>query len=231
MGGCRRWILALLGAGAVVWGAVAPAGASAAAPVTRITVTLPGVATAGTALVVAGRVSHAPAGSTAELEGRPPVAGSRWSVLAKGRIAGGRFTAGWTPGTAGFLTIRAIVVRRSTTIAATRSASLLVGAAPVYCAPTTSLSPLPYGDGLIVGGVYNVGGPAPGITVCQGQANTVTVTDSFGSPVASVQLAAGQSYAIAVAAGSYTLSAGSCRGSAVVTAGAATHADTVCDVP
>jgi hypothetical protein len=231
MSGCRRWIFAVLGAGAVVWCALAPAGASAAAPVTRITATLPGVATAGTALVVGGRVSHAPAGSTAELEARPPSGGGPWTVLAKGRITSGRFTISFTPGSAGFVTIRAIVVRRSRTIAATRSAPLLVGAAPAYCTPTTSLSPLPPGDGLIVGGVYNVGGPAPGITVCQGQANTVTVTDSFGSPVASVQLAAGQSYAIVVAAGTYTLSAGSCRGSAVVTAGAATHADTVCDVP
>jgi len=231
MSGCRRWVLAVLGAGAVVWSALAPAGASAAAPATRITATLPGLATAGTALVVGGRVSHAPAGSTAELEARPPAGVATWTVLAKARISGGRFTASWTPQTAGPLKIRAIVVRRSHTIAATRSTSLLVGAAPVYCAPAAMLTPLPSGTGLIVGGVYDVGGPAPGIIVCQDQANTVTVTDSTGSPVASVALPAGQSYAIVVPAGSYTLSAGSCRGSAVVKPGATTQADTVCDVP
>ncbi|HWH10253.1 MAG TPA: hypothetical protein VG165_03935 [Solirubrobacteraceae bacterium] len=231
MGGCRRWIPAVLGACAVVWGTFTPAGASAAGPATRITATLPGLATAGTAVVVSGRISHAPAGSTAELEARPPAGSAEWSVLAKARISGGRFIVGWTPQSAGFLKIRAIVVRRSRTIAATRSTSLLVGAAPVYCAPAAMLTPLPFGTGLIVGGVYNVGGPAPGIIVCQDQANTVTVTDSIGSPVASVELAAGQSYAIVVPAGSYTLTAGSCRGSAVVTQGATTHADTVCAVP
>jgi hypothetical protein len=231
MGGRRRRTIAVLGASALAWAAIAATGSSALAAGPRITVTLPQSATAGTALVVGGRVSHAPAGSTAELEARPPSGTVRWTVLGKARIAGGRFTVGWTPPSAGFLRVRAIVVRRSRTIAATRSASLLVGAAPVYCAPTTSLTPLPTGTGLIVGGVYNVGGPAPGIIVCQDQANTVTVTDSIGSPVASVALAAGQSYAIVVPAGSYTLSAGSCRGSAVVTPGAATHADTICDVP
>jgi hypothetical protein len=239
MGGCRRWVLALLGAGAVVWGGLAPADASAAAA-TRITVTLPGGVTAGTAVVVRGRVSHAPAGSTAELEARPPTGGV-WTALGKARISGGRFAVGWTPQAAGLVRIRAIVVRRSRTIAATRSASLLIGAAPVgtapvgtapvACAPATSLTPLPYGTGMIVGGVYDVGGPPPGVVVCQDQPTTVTVMDSIGSPVASLQLAAGQSYAIVVPAGSYTLSAGACRGTAVVPAGATVQANTVCDVP
>jgi hypothetical protein len=226
----RRWVLAVLGAG-IVLSALAPAGASAAAAATRITATLPGVVTAGSAISVVGRVSHAPSGSTAELESRPPTGGATWTVLARARISGGRFTLGWTPQTAGALKLRAIVVRRSQTIAATRSVSLLVGAAPAYCAPAAMLTPLPSGTGLIVGGVYNVGGPAPGITVCQDQTNTVTVTDSTGSPVASVEVPAGQSYAIVEPVGSYTLSAGSCRGSAVVKPGATTQADTVCYVP
>jgi hypothetical protein len=222
--------VAILAAAGVVLEAAAPVGASAVSAAVRVSVSLPNVVTAGTAVTIAGRVSHAPADATAELESRAP-SGGRWTVLARAKISHGRFSLRWTPRTSSFLTSRVIVVRRGRTLASTKTAMILVGAAPVYCAAPSPPGSLPAGDGYIVGGVYNVGGPAPGITVCQGQANTVTVTSAAGATVATQNVAGGQSYTFVVPAGMYTLQAGFCSGTATVRAGAETKADTVCPVP
>jgi hypothetical protein len=231
MGGCRRRMFAGLGAVAVVWGALAPVSASVAASPVVLKVALPGSGTAGTTIALLGRASRGSGGSTAELE-RTGAAG-RWTVLAKGTVSGGRFRLLWKPRTSSFLTIRVIAVRRGKTIAHTKPASILIGAAPVYCAAPSPPGQLPPGDGYVVGGVYDVGGPAPGITVCVGRANTVTLTASSGAVAASQQVGPGDSYTFVVPAGTYTLAAGPgyCRGSATVRAGAETKADTVCDVP
>jgi hypothetical protein len=230
LAGHRRRILAALGVVALAWASVGPAGAASGASRARITATLPGEATAGTTVVLRGRVSGAPGDSTMDLERRAPT-GGRWTVVAGSGIVRGRFAITWKPRTPSFLTIRVILVWHARTLAATKPASILIGAAPIYCATPTPPGPLPPGDGYVVGGVYNVGGPAPGITVCQGQPNTVVVANPAGQTVASVAVAASQSYTIVLPAGSYTLTAGFCRGSAKVTAGAETKADTVCPVP
>jgi hypothetical protein len=235
MGGYRRRSLAVLGAGALVGAAIAPVGIGYAATraestAARITISIPGTVTAGTAVVLRGRVSHAPGDSTVDLESRPPV-GGRWTVLARGAVVHGRFAVTWRPRSASFVMARVILVRHARTLARTTPASVLIGAAPVYCAAASPPGSLPPGDGYIVGGVYNVGGPAPGITVCQGEANTVTVTGASGATVASQAVPAGQSYTFVLPAGTYQLSTGYCRGQATVTAGAGTHADTVCAVP
>jgi hypothetical protein len=202
--------------------------ATASSPRVHVTAQLPTTGRAGTAARVQGRAAHAPTGAIAELE---RAAGLRWIRLAAATISHGRFALSWTPPAAGFLTVRVVVVRRHVLLAKTPSASLLVGAAPVYCAPPQTPADVPPGDGTIVGGVYNEGGPAPGVYVCQGQANTVTLTSAAGASVATKEVAAGQSYAFVVPAGGYTLAAGYCRAQATVTAGRTTHTDTVCPVP
>lgn len=194
-----------------------------------ITVTLPGSGTAGTAIILRGRVSHAPSNSTMDLESRVP--GGRWTVPAGGGILHGRFKIIWRPSTAGFRTIRVTLVHHARTLASTRPVSILIGAAPVYCAPPKPPGSLPPGDGYIVGGVYDIGGPAPGITVCQGQVKTVVVTNATGATVATQSVPAGQSFTFVLPAGDYGLSAGFCRGTATVRSGAETRADVDCDVP
>jgi hypothetical protein len=217
-------------AAAVVLAVAAPVGAVAGHGKVRVTATIPGVVTAGMAVTIPGRTTHAPAGASAELEGRAPSAG-RWTVLSRATVTRGRFSLRWTPRTSAFLTSRVIVVLRGATLASTKTAAILVGAAPVYCAAPSPPGMLTDGDGYIVGGVYNVGGPAPGITVCQGQANTVTLTGVTGATIATQNVAAGQSYTFVVAPGVYTLSTGFCHGTATVRSGAETKADTVCPVP
>ncbi len=213
---------------AVLWAAAPVVGAARPGRV-RLTATVPSVARAGTPSPVAGRAAGAPAGSVAELERQ--TAPRRWAVLAATGVRAGRFTLRWTPTLPGFFDVRVVVVRHGALLARTGVRPVLVGAAPVYCAAPAGPVALPPGAGRIVGGVYNEGGPAPGIYVCQGQANAVTLSRAGGAPVAMQEVAAGQSYSFVVPAGTYTLSSGYCRGSASVGAGQTTTADTVCPVP
>lgn len=106
-------------------------------------------------------------------------------------------------------------------LAATAPQSLLVGPAPEPCATPTVPTGLPPGDGVIVGGVYILGGPAPGLDACSGAPYTVTLTEASGAAVLTQQ----------VSAGSYKLSDGHCFGGATVTAGSVIEANTDCDVP
>lgn len=239
MAGSRLRVAAVLvavGTAAVGGGALGPAGAAAGgrrasvAASPRIRLSFPGTVTAATTVTLRGRVSRAPRDSTMRLETRAPT-GGRWTAIAGGGVIGGRFKILWKPRTASFVMLRVALLWHLRTLAVTPAASVLVGAAPVYCAPAAPPTSLPAGDGYIVGGVYDVGGPAPGITVCQGQANTVTVAGSNGATVASGHVAAGQSYTFVLPAGVYSLTAGFCHGTATVRPGAATRADTVCDVP
>jgi len=219
----------VLGSIVLVGITLVPVGAASGSSAGAIVVTLPTGATVGRALRLDGRFDRGVAGATAELE--RSAGGGRWTVLATGRVRGGRFALRWTPRSPGLLAIRVVAVGHGRTIASTRPGTIAIGSAPIYCAAPDPPGRLPQGYGYIVGGVYNVGGPAPGITVCRGQDGTVTVTDAAGRTVASRTVGAGGSYAFVLPAGTYTLEADFCRGQASVRAGAGTHADTVCPVP
>lgn len=206
-------------------GALLAAAAGARPTQVRLAVVVPASGHAGTAIRIDGRARGS--ATRAELEQRTPAG---WRILATTTVRGGAFTLRWTPRAAGFVTVRVRVDRLRRRLATSRPAPVLIGAAPVYCAAPAQPS-IPPGQGAIVGGVYNRGGPAPGIFACEGQANTVRLSDSTGATVATRQVAAGQSYAFVVRPGRYALKAGFCGGVATVTAGRSTHADTVCDVP
>lgn len=200
--------------------------AQAAGRRVHLSVRLPSTTGVARATVVAGTAAGAPAGAVAKLELRTGY--RRWTRLAAAKVGrAGAYTLRWTPATAGFVYIRVVIARRGRLLAATTAAPLVIGAAPIYCAPPGPATNVPAGDGTIVGGVYNAGGPAPGVYVCQGQANVVGLS---GASTATQQVPANGSYSFVVPAGSYTLSAGFCRGTATVTAGRTTHADTVCPV-
>lgn len=78
----------------------------------------------------------------------------------------------------------------------------------VPCLPKTLTAPGP-GIGLVTGGVYRVGGPAPGADTCE--AATVRVTTPSGELVGTEQVGSTESYAIAVPAGTYLVSAVAAR--------------------
>lgn len=195
---------------------------------------LPTSAHQGDTVTITGRVRRARRARTAVLElMRPPGA---WRAAATGRVGStGRFTLRWSvPGSAhvGLVTLRVIARRGHATLARTGPTQSAIASAPVLCAPPVPPAvDIPVGDGWIVGGLYNVGGPFPGIDECDGSAYTVTATDSSGVVQATQNVAAGHSYTLVVPAGAYTLASGFCRGSATVTAGQQTKADTVCPVP
>jgi hypothetical protein len=100
------------------------------------------------------------------------------------------------------------------------------------CAAASVPTAVPSGDGWIVGGVYLDGGPFPGIYECLGTAQTVEVfAVASGTLATTVHVPARESYSIVLPAGSYTLQAAGCHGTATVVAGHATSADTVCNIP
>jgi hypothetical protein len=117
-------------------------------------------------------------------------------------------------------------------LARTKPVQSGIGAAPQYCAPPAPPAvDIPVGDGWIVGGRYNEGGPFPGIYVCDTQDYTVTAIDANGTVQATRPVAGGHSYTLVLPAGTYTLKSDFCTGMATVAAGQQTAADTVCSVP
>jgi hypothetical protein len=117
-------------------------------------------------------------------------------------------------------------------IAGTPSYETAIGPQRVYCAPPVPpATMIPVGDGWIVGGAIGEGGPFPGIYACLGDPYTVTATNSSGRVAATQHVAALHSYTLVVPAGSYTLQAGPCRGTAKVRAGRQTTANSYCYFP
>jgi hypothetical protein len=183
-------------------------------------------------LVVAGRAHHAKHPARALLE----VERATWSTVATGRVdATGRFTITWqvpADENAGPVMLRISVRGRGRVLARTKAVQSAIGPAPLLCAPPAPPAvDIPVGDGWIVGGRYLAGGPFPGIYNCDSQDYTVTATDANGVDQATETVAGGQSYTLVVPAGTYSLQSDFCRGTATVTAGQQTQADTVCPVP
>lgn len=178
-------------------------------------------------VIVAGRVLGAAGRLRVELQGRAIAA---WRTLTSTTVHGGRFALRWHVHS--YETeLRAVLLRHGRPVARSAEASVLVGPAYVACRPAPSPASLPAGDGWISGGVYEVGGPDPGLDQCLSQASTVTATDANGDQVVSQPLAGGDGYALLLPAGTYELSDGACRGTATVVAGRRTVADTDCNFP
>ena len=223
---------------AVCFGALAtPAGALAAShprhrPSPRFLSAVPKRPIGGGTTGFTGSVVGAPDGSRVTLEQRR--ASHHWSVIAVARVDGGSFQLQWPVAEVSSLTVRLTLARGGRRLA--RTAPSTVHPRTVFvedCSAPTPPASVPAGDGWVTGGVYTVGGPAPGVDVCRG-AGTVTVISQSGLAVASTQVPEGSSYTIVLPVGSYNLTVGSsneCLGTATVTASRETKANTICSVP
>jgi hypothetical protein len=194
---------------------------------------LPNVVRIAERVTVTGRVPTPPRGARVALESART---ANWRIVASTSMRGsGAFRLTWQIGkrtAPGPVKLRLVVIRRGLSLIRTAPLQSYVGPAAVYCKPPVPPAVnVPVGDGWIVGGVYGVGGAFPGIDACSSAAYTVTATDTSGAVVASETVAALHSYTLVVPAGSYTLTSGVCRGTATVTAGRETEADTNCDYP
>jgi hypothetical protein len=187
----------------------------------------------GDTLTIKGHVTHAPLRSWIALQAtrtRP------WTTIVRAHpMSGGRFVLRWhlSPGTRrGPLQFRVALLSGGRALAATRSVTVGVGPAFVHCAaPVPPAINIPAGDGWIVGGLYDEGGPFPGIDACSSSAYTITATASDGTVAATQTVAGLHSYTLVVPAGTYTLSSRFCRGQATVRAGRQTKANTICAFP
>jgi hypothetical protein len=196
---------------------------------------MPGVIRIGQTVTIAGHLRHGDTADRAVLQTRRPR--HSWTTIARGhRLGNGRFTIGWkVPASekTGPILLRVAALKDGRPIAHTRAKQAVVGPVPVYCAPPVPPAvDIPVGDGWIEGGLYLEGGPFPGILQCEQQAYTIEADTSSGAVVASQHVAGGHSYTLVVPAGTYTLRSGGCGfGSATVTAGDGTTANTYCPVP
>jgi hypothetical protein len=222
-------VTVLAGAGAAVataWTGPGPA------PAITLSAPLPSTIRQTDTVVVTGRVQGAIRATRATLD----VKRAGWSTVAGGRVGPQRrFAITWhvpPSENAGPVQLRVTARNRHRVVARTKPVQVGIGPAPQYCAPPTPPAVnIPVGDGWIVGGRYLAGGPFPGIYNCDSQDYTVTATDANGVDQATETVAGGQSYTLVVPAGTYSLQSDFCRGTATVTAGQQTQADTVCPVP
>lgn len=201
----------------------------------KLSTPMPAIARQGAEVTVAGTVRHSSRGDRTVLELKR-IDGS-WVVVA-GSSPGrhGAFTIRWRvphSDSPGPVTLRVALVHHHELLAATAPKQSAIGQAAQPCAPPVPPAVnIPVGDGWIVGGAYGIGGAYPGIDECLQQQYTVTATDSAGQIAASETVAGGHSYTLApLPAGSYTLRAGACTGSATVSAGHQTTADADCLYP
>ncbi len=225
----------------------------------HLAVALPDSGRVGSLVEVSGRVLGAPTGSRVALERRST--DGRWGVIALAAISRGRFALSWAPKVPGGVALRLAVRHRGHALATTKTQRMRVldnptpaprttpeahptpethptperrQWTPEYCTEPQPPSDVPAGDGWIVGGLYLSGGPPPGIFACQGAPHTITVTDATGATAATQQVAGRQSYTFILPPGNYTLkSEGACIAAepVVVTAGAQTKANTICNIP
>lgn len=230
---------------AVVAAAAAAGAASAATPVRhspcRRLSLRPGALSSplrvGQTIRFSGRV-RCRARSVATLQGRvvgPHV--RRWRALERAPLPAGaaRFSLRWKVPSSlqgKQFSIRVAVLVHGRAAAFTIPVTGIIGPSVVKCLPPVPPAVnIPPGDGWIVGGLYDEGGPYPGINECSPTPYTVTATDSYGRTLASVTVPGRASYTIVVPAGSYTLASGACHGSATVTAGHGTQANVYCLFP
>lgn len=218
---------------ALVLPSMALADGSAAPPSIRLARPVPHVVRIGDTLTIRGRVQHTPPRPSIALQ---TTRTQPWVTVARAWPAsGGRFVLRWHVGPrtlTGPWLLRVAVLVAGRALTATHSVTVGVGSAFVRCAaPVPPAINIPAGDGWIVGGLYDEGGPFPGIDECSSSGYTITATAADGTVAATQTVAGGHSYTLVVPAGTYTLNAHFCRGQATVTAGRQTAANTICAFP
>jgi hypothetical protein len=230
----RKRVISALVAFALAAGVVA-ASALANSRTLSLAHPLPSLVRQKDRLTVRGTITGVPGRTAVVLEFKR--IDGHWLLAAKTDSGyGGAFTIRWrVPASEdpGPVTLRVAALRRNgALLARTKPTQSAIGPAAVYCAPPAPpMIDIPEGSGWVAGGVYTQGGPYPGVYECDSQQYTITATSTGGKVAASQTFPGGQSYTLVLPAGSYTLSAGACRGTATIAAAKQTTANTYCDVP
>src|SRR5206468_2544950 len=147
---------------------------------------------------------HLPAGAKVGLQERPGTSGAWTTVARTRRIEHGSFTLRWTvPQKSGLtLQLRAVALRHGRVLAASKPQIDPLAPPPTACAPPPKPGMVPLGDGVVQGGLYWEGGPAPGQGPnCWSRAYAVSATDSRGKVMATQEVAAGNGYTLILPAG------------------------------
>jgi hypothetical protein len=208
------------------------ASAGARPPTVHLNGGVPLLLGGGERLTLSGRVQRAPRGARIVLEVTRS-SGSRRKV-ARASVRRGSFKLAWTPPAAATLTLRLTLRAHGRVLAYSTKLTLRTGPAPRYCPRAPAPTSVPAGDGWIAGGLYDSGGPAPGIFDCRSGPYGISAVDEAGETTATQEVA-GADYVFVLPAGSYELEAAeaSCFSEDPVTvvAGKGTTANTICAIP
>ncbi len=205
--------------------------AAFALPSVRLHGSVPTLLSAGERLSIGGSVLHSPAGAHVALERRRAGA---WRIVVRVRVRRGAFKLSWRPPAGQRLTLRIALRARGRVVSYSTPIGVRIGPAPRYCPTLPRPASVPSGDGWIVGGLYDSGGPPPGVFDCRPGPYTVAAIDEAGEAAASEHVT-GKAYLFVLPAGSYELEVleGGCFSEEPVTvlAGMATRGNTICDIP
>lgn len=208
-----------------------PPAFAAGVPKVHLDGPIPTLLSAGERVKLSGRVSGGSRGEQIALESH---AGGAWKIVKRAPVSAGAFKLAWTPAAGQTLTLRLTLRLAGRVIAYSSKLTLRVGPAPQFCPKAPAPTSVPAGDGWVYGGLYDSGGPAPGVFNCQSGPYTVVAVDEAGQPALS-QPVSGMDYVLLLPAGSYELEAdeSSCFSEAavLVVAGKGVKANTICDVP
>jgi hypothetical protein len=197
----------------------------------RISASVPSAPRAGERVEIRGRVADAPRATKVLLEEHDS-AGS-WKSIASVRVRAGRFTLTWRPLTAQRLAVRLTVRHHGRVLTRSNTVQINVGRPLEYCPEPPAPTNLPSGDGWIYGGVYDSGGPAPGIFACRSGPYEVSATGEAGTTVASEMVLGRESFVLVVPQGLYTVHAPTCGFSEEVSVapGEGSKVEAVCSIP
>ncbi len=208
------------------------AAAAARPPAVHLNGGVPALLSAGERLTLSGRVQRAPGGARIVLE--LGGSGGSWRKVARASVRRGSFKLAWTPPAGATATLRLTLRAHGRVLVYSSKLTLIVGPAPQYCPQVAAPTSVPAGDGWISGGLYDSGGPAPGIFDCRSGPYAINAVNEAGETTATLQVT-GKVYLFVLPPGSYELEAeeSSCFSEDPVTviAGRGTTANTICDIP
>lgn len=210
----------------------APVASASGRAIVRLSAPVSSLLAAGEHVKIRGRVLDSPRRSQMALEASS--SGTGWHVVARAPVRGGRFSLSWLPPAGRRTTVRLSLRHAGRLLARSSPVGVSVGPPPQLCPEAHAPANLPAGDGWVVGGLYDEGGPAPGIFDCVSGPYEIVAIDDAGNQQGSVKVGGLESYVLVLPPGSYELhnAEDNCFSEEVtVVAGMAVKANTVCQIP
>ncbi len=200
-------------------------------PRVHFDVPIPTLLAGGESVTLTGTISNAGARAALVLESKD--AGHDWRKSARAPVRRSTFKLTWLPPADRTIELRFAILRARRLLTRSNTLTMRTGPAPHYCPTPHAPTDVPAGDGWISGGLYESGGPEPGILVCVSGPYSIAAVNEAGTAVTTAEVT-GQDYTLIVPPGNYELAAkdGTCYSeeTLIVTAGKGVQARTICEI-